>query len=95
MTIEQLEELFEKYDDEFLKFDRVERKLNNRSDLHAFLLLDVLVPGNACMVAAADHDEIYLDVELEELAKVATENQIIELIRSGVRYGDSGLCMFV
>ncbi len=49
------------------------------------------------MVSAAEHDEILLDVDLEELAKVATEEQIVELIRCGVRYDSStdSLAMFV
>jgi hypothetical protein len=91
------DEQYKKYGDEFLKFDRVFNKTSNRRDLHAFNLLDKLVPGNGAMVCSAEHDEIWLDVTPEELSKVATENQIIELIRCGVRY-DSGtdcLALFV
>ena len=93
MTPEQ----YEKHDDEYLKFDLVQNKTSRRPDLHAFNLLDRLVPGEDDIVNAAEHDEIYLSVSPDELAKVATEEQIIELIRCGVRYdGNTGsLALFV
>jgi hypothetical protein len=91
-------EVFEKYsDEEFLKFDRVENKRSKRADLHAFLLLDTLIPGDSDMVSAAEYDEIFLEVSPDKLAEVATEEQVLELIRCGVRldsYTDS-LAMFV
>ncbi len=93
MTKEQ----YAKHEGEFLEFDRVENKTSQRHDLHAFMLLDRLVPGKGDIVSAAEHDEIWLGVSPEELAKVATEDQIIELIRCGVRHdGDTdSLAMFV
>jgi len=92
-----LQEIWDKYGDEFMEFDRVQNKLSNRPDIHAFLLLDKLVPGDRDMVSAAEHDEICLDIEPEELAKVATEEQIVELIRCGVRLDSrtDSLTMFV
>jgi hypothetical protein len=91
-----IREVFEKNEDEFLKFDRVESPRSSRPDLNAFLLLDFLVPGKVDMVCAAEHDEIFLDVSPEKLAEVATEAQIVELIRCGVRYDESvdSLAMF-
>jgi hypothetical protein len=88
---------YNKYQDEFLKFDRVQNKASNRADLHAFILLDKLVPGKRDIVCSAEHDEIWLDVSPEDLSKVATEEQIIELIRCGVRYdkGTDSLALFV
>ncbi len=89
-----LQETFEKYsDDEFIKFERVENKFSKRSDLHAFILLDKILPGESDIVEAAEHDEIYLGVDEEELAKVITEEQVLELVRSGVSYGEYGLYM--
>jgi hypothetical protein len=89
---------FEKHDDDFLEFDRIpaERKLHPRPDLCAFLLLDRLVPGTRDMVAGAEHDEIWLEVEPDALAAVATEDDLLTLVRCGVRYdGDTGsLAMF-
>lgn len=83
-----LTEIFNKYDDEYLEFEKVENKLSSRSDLHAFILLDRLVPGDRDIVTEASHDEIFLDTDIKELAKVATEEDILTLIRCGVRLID-------
>lgn len=96
MTTSELEALFEKYmGSDYIKFDRVpeERKRSTRPDLHAFLLLDSLVPGNRDMVSNAEHDEIYLEVKSEELAAVATEENILELVRCGVRFSGEFDCL--
>lgn len=96
-----LQEIWDKHSDgdgdEFLKFERVQNKLSSRPDIHAFLLLDRLVPSNHDIVSCAAHDEIWLSVTPEELEKVATEEQIVELIRCGVRLDGSteSLAMFV
>lgn len=97
MTVEELENFFETHSDNFLKFKDIlpARILNNRPDINAFILLDKLVPANRNIVCSASHDEIYLDVELEDLAKLASEADLLDLIRSGVRIDDYGLCMFV
>jgi hypothetical protein len=88
--------MFDEFEDEFLKFDRVTEKLSPRPDIHAFILLDKLLPGSGDMVAAAEHDEIYLDPKPSELLKVATKDQLRDLHRCGVRYDESNdsLCMF-
>ena len=93
-----LKETFEKHDDEYIKFDRVENKLHSRPDICAFLLLDKLVPEpGQDMVSAAEHDEIYLHTDCDRLAEVATDEDILTLTRCGVRYDDSNdsLAMFV
>lgn len=96
MTTDQLRDLFEKHGEEFLKFDLAGRTGVTRPDLAAFILLDQLCPASGDIVSGANHDEIYLNIEVEELAKVITEDQVIELIRCGVRYDDQDgvLCMF-
>lgn len=90
-----LEELFEKHDDEYLKFDRVEKKFHNRPDMHAFSLLNILVPGTRDMVAGAEHDEIYLGVNPDDVIEVITEEQVIDLIRCGVHLDNGNFTMFV
>lgn len=90
-----LEEFLEEHDEEFIRFGRVEHKLSNRPDIHAFLLLDQLCPGGRDIVSYAEHDEIYLDVDVKELLEKATDEQLIDLHRCGVRAGDVGLAMFV
>lgn len=89
--------IFDAFDDDFLKFDEVANKLSKRPDLHAFLLLDSLVPGKADMVACAEHDEIWLEVDWKALKAVATPEQLRDLHRCGVRYdsGADSLAMFV
>lgn len=98
MTTEALISLFqsEEFDQEFLKFENVRNKLSSRPDLHAFLMLDALVPGTRNMVSSAEHDEIYLDVEIEDLAAVADPETLLDLHRCGVRYDEEtdGLAMF-
>lgn len=95
--MDNIEERFEAIDgDEYLKFERIENKRNKRPDLHAWLLLDEMFPNPGHdMVSATDHDEIWLDIEEDELHKL-TDEQILELVRCGVRYdSDNGsLTMF-
>lgn len=92
-----LEETFERLNDDYLKFERVENKLHSRPDLCAFLLLDKLIPNaGRGMVCAAEHDEIFLDADCEKLAEVATEEDILTLTRCGVHYDSEtdSLAMF-
>lgn len=95
--IENLKEVFDKFEDDYIRFERVENKLSLRPDIHAFILLNQLVPAGRDIVCAAEHDEIFLEVSVEDLAKVATEEQILELVRCGVMYDEDtdSLSMFV
>jgi hypothetical protein len=91
-----LEAEFEKHDDEYIKFENIKDPPCKRPDLCAFLLLDRLLPGDQDIVSASEHDEIYLKIEPEELAKVATSEDILYLTRCGVRYDSDtdSLAMF-
>ncbi len=88
-----IKEAFELADGEFLKFDRIENPPCRRRDICAFIKLDQLVPGHRDIVAAAEHDEIYLDVEADELAAVATQDDIVYLHRCGVRWSTEADCL--
>jgi hypothetical protein len=55
-----------------------------RKDLAAFTLLDALVPGTNNIIACAEHDQIWLDVDLEDLAAVITESQVRTLCEAGI-----------
>lgn len=92
-----LKETFDKFSDEYIKFQNIGQRLHHRPDICAFLILDKLIPDEKDMVSAAEHDEIYLDTNIERLAEVATEEDIADLIRCGVRLCDEYdcLCMFV
>jgi len=93
MDMEKIEELFDACVDDFMNFDSIENKRSNRPDLHAFLLLDSLFPGNDDMVCAAGHDIIYLNVEMDDFQKIATEELILELLRCGVCYDEDSLAI--
>lgn len=68
----------------------VENKRSQRPDSHALLLLDELFPNHGCdIITAADHDQIWLGVEDDDISKL-TDEQILELVRCGVWY-DSDL----
>lgn len=86
---------FEEHNDEFLKFERVNNKLCGRPDVCAFLLLDQLDPSTRDMVESAEHDQIWLAADPDKIAKIITEEQIIDLVRCGVMFEDWGLSMYV
>lgn len=83
---------FEKYDDDFLKFEEFENKRSTCEEAHAFLLLNELLPESR-MICAAEHDQIWLATDCEKLAEVATSKHIEELARCGVFYDEDGCCL--
>jgi hypothetical protein len=88
---------FEKLDDVNPKFKDIANKLSSRPDIHALILLNQLTPGDSDMVSAAEHDQIWLDVEIDKLALVVTVEQLEELYACGVYYDPDveSLFMFV
>lgn len=90
MTTDDIEKLFKKHHAEFLQFDRIQVKLSNRPDLHAFMLLDKIQPGTQDIVSAAAHDEFYLEGRPEA---IENEEQVIDLLRCGVRYDSHLDCL--
>jgi hypothetical protein len=98
IDIIDIKEFFDAHDDEYGKDDRIrpERRLNRRPDLNAFLLLDRLVPGTHDMVDGAEHDQISLYTDCWELSNVASEEDLLDLIRCGVMYDEEAdsLTMF-
>lgn len=89
MTRDEFIQIFDRYDHEFLKKERVDFTVTKRPDLHAFLLLDRLLPGKRDMISASEHDEYFLDIDIDKLVEVITEADIITLQRCGVRYDES------
>jgi len=51
------------------------------------------IPGEKDVVSYAEHDEIFLDIKPEQLAKVATEEQIKDLVTCGVRINKEYDCL--
>ncbi|MCA2593986.1 MAG: hypothetical protein IM526_02345 [Microcystis sp. M38BS1] len=92
-----LQQAFQKVSDagEFLQFSKIEKPLHRRRDIAAFLLLDKLVPdGDTDIVEGASHDVVWLSINVEKLAEVATEADILYLYRCGIRLGEDTLEMF-
>lgn len=96
MDIHDRWELVTKDGEEFLKYDRVTGKHTRRKDLHAFIILDTIFPGTSDIVASAEHDQIWLDVDSEQIERL-TDDQILMLSRCGVFYDSEvdSLAMFV
>jgi len=86
VTPEQMADVFDRKSDEYPHFDRVINRRSRRPDMHAMMVLDGMFPGTTDMVSGASHDEFVLSIDVEELAAVATEELIVDLIRCGVRY---------
>lgn len=96
INYDDLHDIFVKHDDEFIKFERVSNKLHKCPDIHAFLLLEQIAPvERGRIITCAEHDEIYLGTDMELFCANAREEQIVDLIRCGVRYDNNGFCMFV
>lgn len=84
-------------ENEFLEFESIPegQRKHSRPDICAFIYLDEKFPRPTFdMVCAAEHDEIWLDVDSERLNEL-TDEDIVYLSRCGVRYSDDSLAMFV
>ena len=88
-----LAERFEQVNDEYLEFERIASPRSRRPDLHAFLLLDELQPGRRDLIEAAEHDVFYLNIDVDTLEAVITDEQILELVRCGVRMDTEYHCL--
>lgn len=97
-----LHEAFEAANPEHSKFDRipVTDRPSTRPDLCAFLRLDKLMPGDPTnvddLISYARHEEFYLSIDPHEFAKVATQEDVVYLVRCGVGYdvSEDGFYMF-
>ena len=84
MTLEKMIEIFNANQDEFLKFNNIKNPQSRRPDLNAFMLFDFILPGKENIVTHAENHQIFLSPSMVDVAKVITEEQIIELVRSGI-----------
>lgn len=94
----KVQELFEKHNDrEHGRFERIENPSCKRPDLYAMMILDRLCPdGEEDMIAWAEHDEFTFAISADQLEGVATEEDIIALIRCGVMLGgDRNTALFM
>lgn len=101
MTETQLEEIFEQHSDEYLKFERIENPKHSRPDLCAMLMISEIqsrhYPEKRIfrMISGAEHDEIFFDVDIEDIAEYSSKKEIVDLIRCGIRFEDGHFAMFV
>lgn len=84
MTLEEMKAAWKKYNDEYLWFGRVVSQRTRRADLHAFLLLDELFPSTFDIIEDAGHEQVFLSIDIKDLAAKIDEELIVELIRCGV-----------
>ena len=99
MTTEALKELLdsERYSHHYTWWEKFPNKRASRADLHAFLILDELVPsadGLPDMVTCAAHHQIWLNVTLEDLAAAnPTPQQCEDLVGCGVWVDSENDCL--
>jgi hypothetical protein len=87
--------LFEKYEDDSFKFWGVEHKMSQRADLHALMMLDKLDGSGGEALASSDYDVVYLTFDPDVVFKNATEDQIHDLVRCGLRFDGDGFSFFI
>lgn len=84
-------------DGEFLEFERIKQPYSKLRDVHAFILIEVIMPRlRGDMITASEHDQIYLAPAGDKLIKKMTREQAIDLRRCGVFYDEEtdSFCMF-
>lgn len=97
MTQQEIRDAFDKHGEDPMDFDALPNKRSEREDMHAFMLLDSLLPDKRNILSHASHDEVHLVVMVEDLVQsVITEQDIIELVACGIHISKyDGLCKFV
>ena len=92
-----LQERFEACNAEYHKFDDIAGALKPFAcpDLCAFAKLQTLAPEEAGteLISSAEHDVIYLNTDPEQLNEAASDNDILYLVRCGVRYDEDYDCL--
>lgn len=86
-------------DKEYLKFKRIQDPPSRYMDICGFLLLEKLCPPKEIgsdIIGWSEHDIAGLNVSVDRLAKAATRDDVIYLLRCGIRYdsGHDGLTIF-
>lgn len=88
-----IQQAFENCRDEYLKFDRLQHRNHECRFLCAFLILDHLVHSSGPIIAATDLELIFLSTNCNFLASVATYQDIVNLMRCGVKYNRQFDCL--
>lgn len=75
-------------------------KFHKREDVSSFLLLDKIcarIPENdesRSLISASEHDVVYLNVDVNEIAEIITEEEIHALVASGILFSSHEDCLF-
>lgn len=85
---------FSKYKDEWVKFEEIKNPRSKRRDLCAFLMLDDLSPNDWDIISAAEHDQIWINVDWDAFCAAATPELIHDLVACGVFCDDESLSMY-
>jgi hypothetical protein len=97
MNSKQLKELINQHCENLqgCKFELVENKLSQRADLHAFILMDRILPTNLNIISSARHKEIWFNINVDDFAAVVTEDEVLELVRCGISYDGQYDCLYM
>lgn len=92
MDSDKINELCEKHEDEYLKFDRIppEEKLAEQDDLCGLLYLYNRMKDKTKFDLHAEHDIVYLP-DIDDLVEL-TEEDIIYLTRCGIHFDSEFDC---
>lgn len=92
-----IEELFEKHQDEFLQYERDYSLKDKAKDVTLFNMLSDKIPPHKDLIIGAWYEEIFFDVDLDDFVTFFSEEEIVRMIRCGLRYDSERecLCMFV
>lgn len=85
MTSDELLQIFEENENEYGE---------DRNLLKGLNYLNNLIPSNY-LIDGADHDVVYLNVNLDDLAEVATKEDIVQLLRYGIIWSDEYDCLYL
>jgi hypothetical protein len=66
-----LEDAFNKFENEWMNFDHIESPPSHRPELCALMLLDRLVPGSGGVLDMTMNHEIEICIDMERFAAVA------------------------
>ena len=88
MTLDEMIAQFEAPENEDIYFVDIKNRKTERADLHAFNLIDSLVPSACNILAVAEHDQVWLFVDPSYLADKISPEQVRELVACGLWYDE-------
>lgn len=84
-------ELFDKHENEFLNY-RADPSLEDK--VHDFVVFESLVKfvKRGDLICNLGYEEIYLNVDVAEVVNTLSEDELVRLIRCGLRYSECHEC---